>query len=253
MNTTCYPLLRGRAIRLTSLHPDGSPIEGADQVTVSCVARVQITEVVSAAGQTSYRSDLDRLRLRLEDKVTLVGFDVAIDLIGVNTGALAIAGGAKQLDNGFDVVDNQEPPNFMLEVWSRLGRKIGEHDHGYTVFPRLRGGIVSGTVVSGNGSVSFSTRGARTLRMSKTGALMLGGGWDTTPWDTEPWDEDALIQSGGGRNLFFRTFPVTGYPEDSCAPPLLVVDGGFAEGLGDDVIDGEWIETSDDVVDGGGA
>lgn len=217
MATNCYKPLRGRAIRLTPLYPDGSPIEDAHRVTLSCVASVQVTEVVDTQGQASYRSDVDRLRLRLAYKPHPVGFNVDINLIGVNTAALAIAGGAAKLDNGFDVVNNTEPTNFMLEVWTRLDRKFGDLDHGYTVFPRLRGGVVSGTTVSGNGSVSFSTRGARTMRMSKTRPIMLGGGWDTTPWDTGPWDqEEALIQGSNERNLFFRTFLVAGYPEDSC-------------------------------------
>lgn len=263
-------MVRGSAIRVTGLDRCGSLATGPIRYSVSkCVARVRLSEVVENGSNEILRNDGDERRLHFVQPSQTIRYDVDIDFLRVDPGMLSLVagvplryrdvagfgefafgmgpfGGSPGTVVGFDAIPRTPPVAFGLEVWSKLaGRSCADGQQwGYTLFPFLKGGLLSGFSFS-NGLVSFNLRGARTQRGSR--------------WGLGPYDLDGPHQRLLGpvsRNTTFRQTLVTG------APPLAtdgivefedVIDGGTATMTSEDVLDGQFVVTSPSVVDGGRA
>lgn len=278
MTTNCYAMVRGSAARFTLLDQRGAPIQGSRSVvTTKGISKVSINESVDTQPTELMRNEVDSPRVLFRSKVNTVGYTAALDLIGVDpdlisflTGQPVVANSAGDLV-GNDALLHLPVVNFAMEIWSKLAQPVNGYTHGYTLFPRLRGGRVSGFAFS-NSAVSFSVTGARTYRMSRWGlgphALRwTGGGWDMLPWDTERWDEGAVncgarppgdfdrLPQEVGNNLHWKNFLVDYVPMVQCgAQPLSdVIDNGSATNPGTDVIDGQFVVTSRDMISGGWA
>lgn len=170
---------------------------------------------------------------------------------------------------GFDADTRRPPTSFALEVWSKLAGNNacsdvpvgfdqgpfseipfgspyfgGDSQYGYTLFPFLKGGRLSGTKFH-NGLVSFSVLGAQTRRVSR---------WGVGPYDLEgPHQRLLKVVS---RNSAFQNFITTAPPPaELCGIQQTedVIEGGNAAFTTSDVVDGEFVVTSPWIIEGGRA
>jgi hypothetical protein len=143
--------------------------------------------------------------------------------------------------------------SFGLEVWSKLtgaacssssvvsgfdemgygdgpfGGAETQRKYGYTVFPHLRGGHLTGFQFD-NGLVSFNIRGAQTRRAPQ---------WNVGPYDLRgPWER--LLQPVSRNTLFRQTLTIATPPTEVCGiqETTDTIDGGTASVTTSDVIDG---------------
>lgn len=173
---------------------------------------------------------------------------------------------------GFDSNTRLSPSSFALEVWSKLageaclpsgGAVVGFGDggyglgvgfggssdvrtnYGYTVFPHLRGGRLSGFSFA-NGLVSFNIIGAQTRRAPR---------WAVGPFDLEGTNE-RLVQPVS-RNTMYRQMLTTALPpieSDGIQETDDIIRGGSATVTSDDVIEGgDASTTSPWIIYGGQA
>lgn len=297
MTTKCYAMTRGSVARFTLLDSRGAPVVGpASVVATRGIAQVALSEITETQSTTLHRTDYDRPRVLLRGKTQTIGYGAEIKLINVDPDLINLLSGQDRVLNadgvavGNEAVLKRPPVNFAMEVWSKLATPIDNYRYGYTLFPRLKGGRISGFSF-GNSAVSFTVTGARTYRNSKWGygpydLTWNGLGWDTTPWDTSEWDAVSPSSCGGvappldlgfgvgpfgempfggapidsprlqtpvSRNLLWRNFLVADAPAPVCGVQGLYdsIDGGSASFTTSDVIDGQNVVTSPDVVDGG--
>jgi len=185
---------------------------------------------------------------------------------------LVYKGSEPDLDNvvGFDSRSKVPPVAFALEIWSKLagvfcatrelgfgegdfgGMDFGESVYGapapqwgYTLFPFLKGGLMSGFAFA-NGAVTFNLRRAQTRR---------GAGWGYGPYDINgPFERLVTPVSGNTnwRNTLVSAPPPL--PTDGIASFNDIIDGGTATMTSSDVLDGGTATlTTSRVVDGGRA
>lgn len=236
MSTTCYAMVRGSAIRVTNLDRCGDVGDPVTYAVSKSVASVRINDVVESGVTDTLRTDEDEIRMRLVQSDTTIRYLVDVDFLRVDPGLLSIVTGVPMVTNdagdvvGFDSVPRLPAKAFALEVWSRLadssctdGRKWG-----YTVFPFLKGGYVSGFTFA-NSRVSFNLRGAQSRKSDR---------WGVGPYDLEgPWRR---LLTDVSRNTPWRTTVTTGAPPTE-QPGIQTYE---------DVIYGGSAVTSDDVIDG---
>lgn len=178
MSTTCYALLRGSSLRVTGLDASGRFTEPLRRAVSRSAVKITIDEVTDSRSDEVLRDETDRARLNLRGSEESIGYTIDADFLRVDPGLLSLMIGVPVvLDASGDVVgfdaDTRLPAqSFGLEVWSRLGVK---DRWGYTLFPFLRGGYLSGFTF-GDGLVSFNMRKAHTRR---------GSGWAVGPYDIE--------------------------------------------------------------------
>lgn len=116
--------------------------------------------------------------------------------------------------------------------------------YGYTLFPFLRGGVLSGFTFA-NGLVSFSLRGAQSRKQSR--------------WGVGPHDLSGAFQrlpEPVSRNTLFRQTVLNSLPPAQTDGTVTVedaIEGGTASTTSPDIIDGENISTSQWIIEGGTA
>lgn len=126
---------------------------------------------------------------------------------GFGEGPFGIGGTSDGTVKGFDVNPHIEPTSFALEVWTKLdaSKCEGQRRYGYTVFPHLYGGRLTG-VLFHNGLVSFKILGASTRR---------------SRWGHGPYDID-----GPGNRLHTPLTPRTAFrTQIVSSPPPEQIDG----------------------------
>jgi hypothetical protein len=240
------------------------------------VTRVQIREVLDAGSNEIVKTSEDERRLRLIRPTNKIREMVDIDFLRCDPGVLSIVAGVGlayaaepgfgevpfgeapfggypgSVVNGFDVSTHQTPAAFGLEVWTKLaGQRCadGTPMWGYSVFPFLRGGRISG-VRFANGLVSFRVINSQTRR---------GDGWGVGPHDLEGAFERLI--SPVSRNTGWRMFMSPAAPPAQTDGILLrsdVLDNGTAANPMPDptaplVVDGGGAQTSAWIIDGGRA
>lgn len=232
-------MVRGSAVRATSLTARGSVEDIVRFASSKAVATVTIDVVSDAGGSELIKTDIDEPRLHLIRNEQTVRYTTETRLLKVDAGVLTLMTGVPVVLDAFgDVVgfdaDTRLPvKSFALEVWSRLaGAQDSPRRWGYTLFPFLRGGYISGVTFDG-GLASFTVKGAKTQRRSR---------WGVGPWDVYgPYQRLETPVSG---NTHWRSITTT------LAPPAQV----FGVQTFDDVIyGGNAATTSADVIDGGNA
>jgi hypothetical protein len=272
--TQCYAMVRGSAIRVTGLDRRGSVPSPVSLAVSRSVTRVTIDEVAEAASNEMLRNEKDERRLLLVRPSQTIRYKASIDFLRTDPGILSLVSGLPVVTNangdvvGFDAQSKIPATAFALEVWTRLassgcsdagaGAGFGEGDFGdgpfggagavrqwgYTLFPFLKGGMLSGFTFA-NGLVSFTLTGAQTRRASR---------WGFGPYDLDgPFQR--LVEPVSG-NTNWRQTLVTGAPPEQTDGVIEyedVVEGGTATMTSEDVLDGEFVVTSSAVVDGGGA
>ena len=277
MATQCYALVRGAAIRVTPLDACGSIPEPVSYAVSKSVATVRIEEQTESGADERLRTPEGNRRLRLVRPTQMIRHRVDIEFLRVDPSVFSAVSGVstvvKDPDLGFGEMPFGESPfglfvpgtnviqgfdsgtgnrttSFALEVWSKLaGDKCeGGQQWGYTLFPHLRGGRLSGFAFA-NGKVSFTLRGAQSRRTSN---------WGVGPYDiTGPYER---LPSPVSRNVSFRQTLVPLPPPEQTDGleelPLDVVDNGTPDNPMPDpeapmVLDGGGPVTSPWIVDGG--
>lgn len=210
MATKCYAQVRARVARFTLIDPCGSP--GVSSIVTNGITAIRINERLDTVGADVRKDEVrETPRLRLMGREDTVGYEVDLDLCGVNPDLIAmLTKQAVVVNAAGDVVGNDATlrtpaPSFALEVWSKLSPAVDDYRYGYTVFPRLKGGRVSGFEFT-NGAVNFKVAGARTLRHSKWGlGPYTNSGWDMVGWDLGGWDAEAPQGDWIGKNTHWRS------------------------------------------------
>ena len=264
MADECYSMVRGSALRVTSLLPCGSIPDPIPYGVAKCVSRVEINEVVEEGNSEVLRNDTAEMRLRISESAQTIRYLSDITFLRVDPGVLSIVAGVPLVYKpngallgfgegpfgggafgedvpadkviGFDAVTRLPAKAFAMEVWSRLAAEpcSGQRRYGYTLFPFLKGGIIGGFAFT-DGLMTFTLRGAKTRRNPK---------WGRGPFDlTGAWER---METPVSRNVHWRTFLTTAAPPEetngvveyrdildggtaltSPTPPVLV-DGGTA-------------------------
>jgi hypothetical protein len=276
MGTETYAMVRGRVIRVTELGQCGSIQDGPIRYGVSkCVAKVGVGEIVEAGDNEILRNSDDAPALHFVRDPLVIGHNVTIDFIKVDPGILSLVAGVEPVYDwavtdiiGFDAKLRMPATAFGLEVWSKLasqqpcatedGPGFGEDEFGegpfggagstrrwgYTIFPYIKGGYIS-DFEFGNGTVTFKIVGAQTR---------MGAKWYSGPYALT--DETARQPSPVSGNTSWRNFIYAGSPPeptDGLVEFNDVIDGGTATVTTSDILDGEFVVTSSDTIEGGNA
>lgn len=134
------------------------------------VARVEVAERTyghTDGPEVDERDNVVYVPLNYEENI---GYNVDISLLGVDPDILNIVSGNPLVTDGDGVVVGvaadafTTPPTFSLEVWTQLAYPCSNgYRWGYTLFPRLTGGRLSGFEFDG-GVVAFDIEGASCQR-----------------------------------------------------------------------------------------
>ena len=253
MTSTCTVYLRSSVIRLTELTARGGVKSPITTGVTHRVRAVRVDELVEDPGNTRLSDERGLLRGYIRRHAETVGYSLSIEFTHVDPAILMMLTDVPiVLDSrghvvGFDVNTEIGTTAFALEVWTKLGGQAcigGVPEYGYTIFPNLFGGRLSGFTFA-NGLVSFNVIGARTR---------LNSGWGVGPYDLVAGDTPRLPEpiqpSTQFRTLVLPSVP----PEPFCGVSSFVdeIDGGFVV-TSPDIVDGEFVETSEAIINGGAA
>jgi hypothetical protein len=252
-NNKCFPLVRGRVMRVTRLDSCGriadracSAIATDGFVSVALTANIEEGEdisVTNAAGRTCV-SD--------EAEPTFNGYGVAITFCDVNPQLYAMMTNQAVVYDvfgtavGFRVNSKVKTgdANFALEVWSNVPGVVCDDpnaagSYGYTLLPFIKGGVLGDFTIE-NAAVSFSLTNAATKD---------GTGWGVGPYNIAP-------TVGGTSEV--QTITITGTPTGGSF--TLTLDGQTTGTIAYNAIAGAVqtalialsnVDTGDVVVSGG--
>jgi hypothetical protein len=218
-----------------------------------CVAKVQINEVTESGGNELIRDEWDNERLHFVTPDKTIKYTTDLSFLQVDPGMISLISGVPVVTNaagevvGFDMNTRLPAASFGLEVWSKITGRCVTPQYGYTLFPFLKGGWLTGFTFS-NGLVSFNLVGAQTKQ--------------NPTWGSGPYP---VMGNGGllpgapmGRGKSWRVVVVDAPPPPQTCGVITtdpnVIDGGSAFYTSEGVIDGGTaFTTTSIVVDGGGA
>ena len=189
--TVCYPLIRGRAMRVTRLNGCGATVPGSQSVVVSkgfiSVGLTANTEEGEDIQVTNANGDLCIYDIPAP---RFTGYEVEINLCGVDPSLINLLTGQTLVDDptsaggdspsriGFRINSgiNLDSSGFALELWTGIAGSAcedGEQSYGYLLIPFIKGGVLGDFTVE-NGAVNFVVQGA----ISKDGSA-----WGVGPFD----------------------------------------------------------------------
>ena len=196
----CFPLIRGRALRVTRLDGCGSPVPGPNSVVVTkgfiSVALTPNTEEGEEISVTNASGDIC---VSDTPAPKLTGYGVEISLCGVDPDLVSLLTGQDVvLDAAGEAVGfrmnskvNLDDSGFSIELWSGVPTAVCEpgqgQSYGYLLVPFLKGGVLGDLTVE-NGPVNFNITGAQ----SKDGS-----NWGVGPFPVvtdEAGDESTLLE-----------------------------------------------------------
>lgn len=247
-------MVRGAALRTTALKPCGTIPDEITYAASKSVISVRINEVVESGRNELLRTEEDVPRLHFVQSDQTIRYRLDINFARVDPEMLNLIASVPVVANaagdlvGFDSDTRLPVAAFGLEVWSRLaGRDCvdGQRQWGYTVFPYLKGGTLTGFTFA-NGLVSFNVVGAQTRRVVR---------WGVGPYDLEgPFRR--LLEPVSG-NTAWRTMVTTAPPPEETQGVVTVqdeIDGGTASVTSSDEIDGgDAANAGPWIIDGGWA
>lgn len=185
MTTTCFPLVRGRAMRVTRLNSCGAVVLGPISKAVSdgfiSVALTANTEEGTAIQQETASG---RLCINDTPAPTFTGYTVEIQFCGVDPDLFSLLTGQPVVKDfsaanvGFQVNSDVDlsASGFALEMWSNVPGAAcsgGSVQYGYFLNPFLKGGVIGDFSVE-NAAVNFTISGAQTKD---------GNAWGLGPYD----------------------------------------------------------------------
>lgn len=203
----CFPLVRGRVMRVTRLDACGriadracSSIATEGFVSVALTANIDEGEeinVTNAGGRTCVKDTPDP---------TFTGYGVAVTFCDVNPDLYAMMTNQSVVyDNagtavGFRVNSKVRTgdANFALEVWSNVPGVVCDDpnaagSYGYTLLPYIKGGVLGDFTIE-NGAVTFTLQNAATK--------------DGTAWGKGPYN----VVMGGSVSNEVQRVTITGTP-----------------------------------------
>jgi hypothetical protein len=231
MATKCFPLIRGRAMRVTRLNACGAVVLGPSSVVASegfiSVALTANTEEGEAISQTNAAGNICVLDTPAP-KFTGYGVEVQFcgvdpDLYALMTGQPVVVDGAGDAV-GFQVNSdvNLDDSGFALELWSSVPGAAcddsGDPNYGYFLIPFLKGGVIGDFTIE-NAAINFTLSGAQSK--------------DGNSWDVGP--HDVLVDSGSPSPLL-EPVPTTNHLHVqvvTLAPPDTDTCGAQALGTAD--------------------
>src|SRR5215510_7671596 len=205
MPSTCFTLVRGRAMRVTRLNACGDPIYGPSStvasegfISVALTANTDEGETISQANANGKICILD------EPVPRFTGYSVEVQFCNVDPELYALMTGQPPVMNdatipeavGFQVNSgvNLDDSGFALELWSGVpGAACGESGdpaYGYFLIPFLKGGVFGDFTIE-NAAITFTMTGAN----SKD-----GNSWGVGPYDV-------LRESGGAPGPLLEPLP----------------------------------------------
>lgn len=191
-SSTCFSLVRGRAMRVTRLDGCGAVVLGPDSSVVSeGFISVALTAQTDEGTAISVTNAAGKVCISDEPCPTFTGYDIAVEFCGVDPSLIDIMTGQPIVENGagaavgfrmntaVDACDS----GFALEVWSNVPAAIcepgQEGSFGYFLVPFVKGGIIGDFTIA-NDVVNFTLTGAK----SKDGSAWGVGPYDVTRDDT---------------------------------------------------------------------
>lgn len=246
-------MVRGSAVRVTGLSSHGAVPSTPSYAVSRCVASVKINEVTESGSNELIKDRWDSNRLHFVSPDKIIKYAVDLSFLRVDPGMLSLVSGVPVVTNaegdivGFDANTRLPAASFGLEVWSKITGRCATPQYGYTLFPFLKGGYLTGFEFA-NGLVSFNLVGAQTKR---------NPGWGSGPY--------AITADGGllpgapiSKGKAWRVLVVDAPPpEQTCGVVTEdpnVIDGGTAYYSSARAIDGGSSSvTSASVIDGGAA
>jgi hypothetical protein len=174
-SSKCFPLIRGRAMRVTRLDGCGAKVLGPTSTVVSkgfvTVTLTPNNDEGTAIAVTNANGDLcinDVPTPRFTGYTIEVAFcNVNPDLINIMTGnpiVMDAQATPQGVGFGVDTTVDQSSTGFALEVWSYVPSAAceiaGQQAYGYFLIPFAKGGTI-GDISIGNAEVSFTVTGAQ--------------------------------------------------------------------------------------------
>lgn len=240
-------MVRGSVIRVTALDKRGRIPSRVQYAVTNALATITIDEVSESGANEMIRNEEEERRLLFVRAPQTIRYKAGIDFLRCDPSILSLVSGVPTVTNadgdivGFDGRSRLPANAFALEVWTRLTERCadGTPQWGYTVFPYLKGGVLSGFAFS-NGLVAFDLVGAQTRRYP---------GWADGPFGSD-------MTSGVSGNTAWRQ-TLTALPPPEVTEGVVefedAIEGGNAMMTGSDVVDGQFVLTSNGVVNGGTA
>ena len=187
MAGTCFPLVRGRAMRVTRLDGCGLPVPGPDsQVTSDGFISVALAAQTDEGTTISVQNAAGKICILDEPCPVFTGYDITVEFCGVDPDLFALLTGQPTIVNeagdtvGFRMNSKIEAcdSGFALELWSNVPAAACEAgatggNYGYMLIPFARGGVI-GDFTVGNDAVNFTMQGAKSRD---------GNAWGVGPYD----------------------------------------------------------------------
>lgn len=185
MANKCFPILRGRRLRVTRLDGCGNPVLGPDSVvvtkgfiSVALTANIDEGEEINITDASGDTCVLDTPCPKFQN------YGVEVQFCGVNPALFNLMSGQPVVANGVDTVGfrmNSEisacDSGFALEMWTGVASDACEpgagQQFGYILLPFLRSGVLGDFTVE-NAAINFTLTGAQTKK---------GSGWGVGPYD----------------------------------------------------------------------
>lgn len=249
--SSCIEVIRGSALRITSLTPKGAITSPVRYATSSSVVVVNLSPIEEAKNTEVLRGYLDDPRYQDHRDTDQVGWGVSVRFLAVNPGLLQLISETPVVLNaagdvvGVDQNTKLRAASFALEVWSKL---VGRDDHGYTLLPYIRGGSISQFQFA-NETVSFLLSGAVTKDLPQ---------WSTGPYDFEGWQERLLPPVSGNDHIRVITSDLPPPADTNGVVSFMdIIDNGSASNphplRAGTINGGSAAATSEWIVNGGGA
>lgn len=191
MSNICYPILRGRRLRVTRLDGCGNPVLGPESavvtkgfISVALTANTEEGEEISVTNADGDTCVLDTPCPKLRN------YSVEITFCDVNPILFTLMSGQPVVMNGTDTVGfrmNSDvracDSGFAVELWTGVATDTCGTDgvsYGYLLLPFLQGGLLADFTVE-NAAINFTLTGAVTKK---------GSGWGVGPYDVVLDDDD---------------------------------------------------------------
>lgn len=228
MASQCFPLVRGRAMRVTRLSGCGDPVLGpTSTVSSEGFISVGLTANIEEGESIQQATASGRLCINDQPAPTFSGYTVEVQFCGVDPELFSLMSGQPVVVDadgnavGFQVnsdvsLDDQ---GYALELWSSVpGVACGESgatQYGYFLIPFLKGGVIGDFTIE-NAAINFTLSGAQ----SKDGNT-----WGVGPYDVVLDGSDApsplLVSLGTKNHLHMQLTSVAPPDTDTCGAVAL--------------------------------
>lgn len=183
----CFPLVRGKAMRVTKLDGCGVPVPGpASQVVSEGFVSIALTVQTDEGTTISVQTANGKTCIRDVPPPEFLGYAAEVQFCGVNPDLFALMTGQPVVKNGdatplsvgmrMNTDVDLSTLGFALESWSTVPGAAcadGNTAYGYFLLPFLRGGVLSDFTIA-NDAVNFTVTGALTKN---------GNGWGVGPYN----------------------------------------------------------------------